>query len=66
MMRAGVLAPLRPDKYLRMAAAARGGLSVTLGLANYKVRRELRVLDELPRNATGKIIRSELRALAGG
>jgi acyl-CoA synthetase (AMP-forming)/AMP-acid ligase II len=33
MVRAGVLAPLRPDKYLRMAAAARGGGSVTLGFA---------------------------------
>src|SRR5258708_7270787 len=33
MVRAGVLAPLRPDRYLRMAAAARGGGSVTLGFA---------------------------------
>jgi acyl-CoA synthetase (AMP-forming)/AMP-acid ligase II len=33
MVRAGVLAPLRPDKYLRMAAASRGGGSVTLGFA---------------------------------
>jgi acyl-CoA synthetase (AMP-forming)/AMP-acid ligase II len=33
MVRARVLAPLRPDKYLRMAAAARGGGSVTLGFA---------------------------------
>ena len=33
LVRAGVLAPLRPDKYLRMAAAARDGGSVTLGFA---------------------------------
>ncbi|MCP9273239.1 acyl-CoA ligase FadD12 [Mycolicibacterium sp. CAU 1645] len=33
-------------------------------LANYKVPREIRVLDELPRNATGKILRAELRASA--
>ena len=32
-VRAGVLAPLRPDRYLRMAGAARGGGSVTLGFA---------------------------------
>ena len=33
-------------------------------LANYKVPREVRILDELPRNATGKILRSELQSLA--
>ena len=31
-------------------------------LANYKVPREVVVLDELPRNAIGKIMRGELRA----
>jgi acyl-CoA synthetase (AMP-forming)/AMP-acid ligase II len=31
-------------------------------LARYKVPREVRVLDELPRNALGKILRKELRA----
>jgi acyl-CoA synthetase (AMP-forming)/AMP-acid ligase II len=31
-------------------------------LANYKVPREVVLLDELPRNAIGKIIRSELKA----
>ncbi len=31
-------------------------------LANYKVPREVVVLDELPRSATGKIVRKELRA----
>ena len=30
-------------------------------LANYKVPREVMVLDELPRNAVGKVMRSELR-----
>ena len=31
-------------------------------LANYKVPREVVLLDELPRNAIGKIMRSELKA----
>jgi acyl-CoA synthetase (AMP-forming)/AMP-acid ligase II len=35
-------------------------------LANYKVPREIRILDELPRNATGKILRADLRARAEG
>jgi acyl-CoA synthetase (AMP-forming)/AMP-acid ligase II len=35
-------------------------------LANYKVPRELRVLSELPRNATGKILRAESRTQAEG
>jgi acyl-CoA synthetase (AMP-forming)/AMP-acid ligase II len=48
-----------------------GGASVTLGtlkqhvrenLANYKVPREITVLDELPRNSTGKIVRRDLQA----
>ncbi|MCW2655052.1 MAG: fadD12 [Mycobacterium sp.] len=34
-------------------------------LANYKVPREITVLDELPRGSTGKILRSELRARVG-
>lgn len=29
-------------------------------LANYKVPRDITILDELPRNSTGKILRSEL------
>ena len=33
-------------------------------LANYKVPREIRVLDELPRGSTGKVLRNELRARA--
>ncbi|OBJ70098.1 acyl-CoA ligase FadD12 [Mycobacterium sp. 1274756.6] len=35
-------------------------------LAGYKVPREITVLDELPRNATGKIVRSELLGRIGG
>jgi acyl-CoA synthetase (AMP-forming)/AMP-acid ligase II len=33
-------------------------------LANYKVPREITVLDELPRNNTGKVLRRELQAMA--
>ncbi len=35
-------------------------------LANYKVPREISVLDELPRGSTGKILRNELQARVGG
>ena len=35
-------------------------------LANYKVPREISVLDELPRSSTGKILRADLRARVGG
>jgi fatty-acyl-CoA synthase len=35
-------------------------------LANYKVPRSITVLDELPRNSTGKIDRRELKALVDG
>ncbi|MEB3983834.1 acyl-CoA ligase FadD12 [Mycobacterium sp. 663a-19] len=35
-------------------------------LANYKVPREIAVLDELPRGSTGKILRNELRARVDG
>jgi acyl-coenzyme A synthetase/AMP-(fatty) acid ligase len=31
-------------------------------LANYKVPRDIHVLDELPRNITGKVLRRELQA----
>ncbi len=34
-------------------------------LANYKVPRDLRVLGELPRGATGKVVRAELLAMLG-
>ena len=35
-------------------------------LANYKVPREITVLDELPRNSTGKIVRRDLQARVNG
>ncbi|MEM6107941.1 acyl-CoA ligase FadD12 [Mycobacterium sp. 050272] len=35
-------------------------------LANYKVPREISVLDELPRGSTGKILRTELQSRTGG
>jgi acyl-CoA synthetase (AMP-forming)/AMP-acid ligase II len=35
-------------------------------LANYKVPRELAVLDELPRGSTGKVLRNELQARVSG
>ncbi len=35
-------------------------------LANYKVPREITVLDELPRNSTGKIVRRDLQDRVGG
>jgi acyl-coenzyme A synthetase/AMP-(fatty) acid ligase len=34
-------------------------------LANYKVPREITILDEMPRGSTGKIARSELQDRAG-
>jgi acyl-CoA synthetase (AMP-forming)/AMP-acid ligase II len=34
-------------------------------LANYKVPRDIRILDELPRSSTGKIVRRDLRACIG-
>jgi acyl-CoA synthetase (AMP-forming)/AMP-acid ligase II len=38
---------------------------VRANLANYKVPRDITVLDELPRSSTGKILRNELRARVG-
>jgi acyl-CoA synthetase (AMP-forming)/AMP-acid ligase II len=35
-------------------------------LANYKVPREIAVLDELPRGSTGKVLRAELQSKVGG
>jgi acyl-CoA synthetase (AMP-forming)/AMP-acid ligase II len=35
-------------------------------LANYKVPREISVLEELPRGSTGKVLRAELQARVGG
>jgi len=34
-------------------------------LANYKVPREITILDELPRGSTGRIVRRELQDRAG-
>jgi acyl-CoA synthetase (AMP-forming)/AMP-acid ligase II len=33
-------------------------------MANYKVPRRFHVVDELPRNASGKVLKHELRARA--
>jgi acyl-CoA synthetase (AMP-forming)/AMP-acid ligase II len=35
-------------------------------LANYKVPREITVLDELPRGSTGKVLRNELQSRVSG
>ena len=35
---------------------------VKANLAGYKIPREVEFLDELPRNATGKVLKRELRA----
>ena len=35
-------------------------------LANYKVPREIAIVEELPRGSTGKILRNELHARVGG
>ncbi|HZE16071.1 MAG TPA: hypothetical protein VE197_10385 [Mycobacterium sp.] len=49
------------------ARATPGALKqyVRENLANYKVPREIVVLDELPRSSTGKIVRNELLAHLG-
>ena len=38
------------------------GAHVKPNLAGYKTPREIEFLDELPRNATGKVLKRELRA----
>ncbi len=67
LVRAGVLAPLRPDKYLRMAASARGGGSVTLGFAVTAQRCPDRpgLIDELG-TLTWKQLDEQASALAAG
>src|SRR3954447_21252374 len=67
MVRAGVLAPLRPDRYLRMAAAARGGGSVTLGFAIAAQRCPDRagLVDELG-TLSWRQVREGANALAAG
>jgi fatty-acyl-CoA synthase len=37
--------------------------TVRSDLARYKVPREVEFLDELPRNATGKVLKRELKAM---
>jgi len=34
-------------------------------MANYKVPRTIRIVDQFPLNATGKVLKFELRAQAG-
>jgi fatty-acyl-CoA synthase len=55
---------------LKAYVVKRGGVSekelqdyVKSNLARYKVPREVEFLDELPRNATGKVLKRELKAL---
>ena len=40
---------------------AGGGLGAPRALARYKVPREIVFVDALPRNATGKVLKRELR-----
>jgi acyl-CoA synthetase (AMP-forming)/AMP-acid ligase II len=49
-------------------AATPEGLTqyVRENLANYKVPREITIIDELPRNSTGKIAHRELQAHVDG
>jgi acyl-CoA synthetase (AMP-forming)/AMP-acid ligase II len=35
-------------------------------MANFKVPRYVEIVDELPLNASGKVLKTELRARAGG
>jgi fatty-acyl-CoA synthase len=39
---------------------------VKANLARYKVPREVEFLDELPRNATGKVLKRELKEMHDG
>jgi acyl-CoA synthetase (AMP-forming)/AMP-acid ligase II len=50
------------------ASATREDLKqhVRENLANYKVPREISVLDELPRGSTGKVLRAELQSRVSG
>jgi acyl-CoA synthetase (AMP-forming)/AMP-acid ligase II len=55
-----VLAPGPPVEPAEIIEWARGQM------ANYKVPRSVEFLDALPLNATGKVVKDELRARAGG
>jgi len=62
--RAGMIAPMRPDHYLKMTAAMRReGTGMTVGFASAAQRC---VLDELPRGSTGKVLRNELNSRVSG
>ncbi|MGH3967414.1 MAG: AMP-binding protein, partial [Mycobacterium sp.] len=75
MVRAGIIAPLRPDKYVRIAAVARReGLSVTSGFAMSAQRCPNRpaIIDEIGALTFGELDRrchalaAALQALPGG
>lgn len=58
---------LEPGAHLDSGAAPEAlKQHVRDNLANFKVPREITVLDELPRGSTGKILRADLRAKVGG
>ncbi|AGZ53518.1 acyl-CoA ligase FadD12 [Mycobacterium kansasii] len=58
---------LAPDAHLDRGAAPEAlKQHVRDNLANYKVPREITVLDELPRGSTGKILRAELQSKVRG
>src|SRR5581483_11590536 len=58
---------LEPGATLEAAAAPEAlKQHVRENLANYKIPREITVLDELPRSSTGKILRADLQARVKG
>ncbi|MBY0389367.1 MAG: AMP-binding protein, partial [Mycobacterium pseudokansasii] len=58
---------LAPEAHLDRGAAPEAlKQHVRDNLANYKVPREITVLDELPRGSTGKILRAELQSKVRG
>ena len=58
---------LEPGATLEAAAAPEAlKQHVRENLANYKIPREITVLDELPRSSTGKILRADLQARVQG
>jgi acyl-CoA synthetase (AMP-forming)/AMP-acid ligase II len=59
----GVMRPLEPGGTATIDALKQ---HVRANLANYKVPREIAVLDELPRGSTGKVLRNELNSRVSG
>ncbi|MEE2853926.1 MAG: acyl-CoA ligase FadD12 [Actinomycetota bacterium] len=58
---------LEPGATLQAAAAPEAlKAHVRENLANYKIPRDITVLDELPRSSTGKILRADLQARVNG